>query len=664
MPLIRTKVKSVLVNIAGTTASALGQIRQSLYDKTDGAESIERLNENGVCSWNEAVFSMIDFRTVLNSADPDANQQEKFSLWGALFSNTFSSLVHSLLTTAFQSVHTNVISTLRDSLHNAPPAAVILPHEAYRNTLKIASDLDKSLLKVSADAHELLVHAEERVESERRLRQSLYVQTCEIMGRLICELRRMAHRDGNDESDATKELVVGRLCFLLKFRLTSLKTLLSPDSSPASMQSTSGMISLVELQSAFDLADDDEDGLITFDEAVEVVDGAFSGTPFNGAEMIRETLLLSSLGKDASTGQLVVPSGTATNVALAELTLLTARGLRHAEDGPASALGTIQMSLDDIILGCFQRWARLSLKGSSINFQDSLHDFIFTASKATSDEWKRMFSGSSESASRGDCRGVSPHFLSYMLDVALALNSNICPSDSLAPVPTMDYASSLGVAIKEGETVPTLMDTMRWALLNESFTAMSTLLEEAVTSETGSDLELCSPTSLIQLHIDVHFIKACFLDKNQNGFGPGNAPTTHLETVMRYTDQLLQNACDANTLATLASVTSEKHQRVLETSNLFFASLFGKDIGASISPAGELVGTAESMDPLFHVPLASSRRFILLPVQADRSLSDIQIRGKYATKEKEENTERTETRSGNVISGGFGFLSNMLKTKK
>ena len=664
MPLIRTKVKSVLVDIAGTTASALGQIRQSLYDKTDGAESMERLNENGVCSWNEAVFSMIDFRTVLNSSDIDANQQDRFSLWGALFSNTFSSLVHSLLTTAFQSVHTSVISALRDSLNNAPPVSVILPQEAYRNTLKIATDLDQSLLKVSADAHELLVHAEERVESERRLRQSLYVQTCEIMGRLICELRRMAHRTEKDGSDATKELIVGRLCFLLKFRLTSLKTLLSPDSSPASMQSTSGMVSFVELQSAFDLADDDEDGLITFDESVAVVDSAFSGSPFNGAEMIRETLLLSSLSKDATTGHLTAPSGALTNVALAELALLTARGLRHAQDGIESALGTIQMSLDNIIHGCFQRWAKFSLKCSSIYFHDNLHDFVFTASRVTNDEWKRMFSDGSEGSSPASCRGVSPHVLSYMLDVAMTLNCNICPSDSLAPVPTTDYASSLGVVTKSGETVPTLMETMRWALLCEAFSAMSTLLEEAVTSEIGSELDRCSPIALIQLHIDVHFVDTCFHEKNRHGFGPGNAPTTPLETVKRYTDQLLKNACDADTLANLPSATSEKHQRVLESSNLFFSSLFGDYTGASVSPAGELMGSAEGMDPLFHVPLASSRRFTLLPVQADRSLNDIQLRGKYATKEKEENTERNDTRSGNVISGGFGFLSSMLKTKK
>jgi hypothetical protein len=49
--LIRTKVKSVLVAIAGTTASALVRFCQSLYDKTDGGECMQRLDDNGVCTW-------------------------------------------------------------------------------------------------------------------------------------------------------------------------------------------------------------------------------------------------------------------------------------------------------------------------------------------------------------------------------------------------------------------------------------------------------------------------------------------------------------------------------------------------------------------------------------------------------------------------------------
>ncbi|KAK1749000.1 proteasome subunit beta type-5 [Skeletonema marinoi] len=324
LPLIRTKVKSVLMIIAGTTASKLGQIRQSLYDKTDGIECMNALDSSGVCSWDEAVSGMVDIRVVSHGtsfapavdsgklsigdnqgvvASNGHNGQQlgssrRFSLWGALFSNTFSSLVHSLLTTSFHSVHARVVSTLRTSLARAPPFEYMLPHEAHRNALRIATDLDASLRKVSDDAHELLVHAEEREESERRLRQSLYVQTCEIMGRLLNELRRMLLVKQKEE-DAIKELIVGRLCHLLKFRLASLPNLLDPKSSPAVLAGlgggkSTGMISLMELSSSFDLADDDDDGLISIEEAMEAMESAFSGTHFDGAEMVRDTLLLST----------------------------------------------------------------------------------------------------------------------------------------------------------------------------------------------------------------------------------------------------------------------------------------------------------------------------------------------------------------------------------
>lgn len=653
------------MTIAGTTASALGQIRQSLYDKTDGAESMIRLNENSVCTWDEAVFSMIDIRAVLNSTDADATQQHRFSLWGALFSNTFSSLVHSLLTTSFQSVHTSVVQTLRVSLANAPPVSRILPHEAYRNALKIAMDLDRSLLKVSQDAHELLVHAEERVESERRLRQSLYVQTCEIMGRLICELRRMALRVENDTSDATKELIVGRLCFLLKFRLTSLRTLLCPDSSPASIHGTGGMISYVDLQSAFELADDNEDGLISFEEAMDAVESAFSGSPFHGAEMVCETLLLSKEGKQATSGQLGAACGTPTNVTLSELTLLTARGLRHDEAG---ALRAVQMSLDNIVDECFQRWAKSTLFFPSTVFEDSIRDFILTASSVPDDEWLRLFSSPTGNA-RIACRGVSPYVVGFFLDAGSALNGNTCPSDCLSPVPKSDDAAALGILTKDDNPVATLMETMRWALLSESIDVITSSLENAVTSETGSKLEGSGASALLQLHVDVSFVKTCYQEKNRGGLGTkeitrgGASSAKSLETVMRYTDQLLRKVCDEGTLSLLPSLITEKHQRVLETSDLFFSSVFGDGTTTSVSPAGELMGSAEGTEPLFHIPLASSRRFALLPVQADRSLHDIQLRGKYE-KEKEEAMDRHETTSGNVISGGFGFLSSMLKTKK
>ncbi|KAL3945849.1 MAG: hypothetical protein SGBAC_000121, partial [Bacillariaceae sp.] len=402
LPLIRTKVKSVLVNIAGTTASALGKIRQSLYDKTDGMECMERLDNSGICSWEEAVSGIVDVQVVLSSSHgvgggPIAQGEatatpSKFSLWGVLFSNTFSSLVHSLLTTSFQSVHTRVVSTLRESLANAPPLSCILPHEAYRNTLHMATELDSALLKVSADAHELLVHAEEREESERRLKQSLYVQTCEILGRLLSELRRMLLLQ--DKSQAVMNLIVGRLCHLLKYRLTALPTLLDPNSSPAVLAGTSGMISLLELSSAFELADDNDDGLITFQEAFEAVDSAFSGTQHHGAAMVRETLLLPAVGekKDAAPASLGVNAKACMpqDVTLSELTLLLARGLRHEQSGEHSALGTIQESLDAIISDSFSKWAKEVLDPCTSSLSTNLESSIGIFSSYSEDEYKRV----------------------------------------------------------------------------------------------------------------------------------------------------------------------------------------------------------------------------------------------------------------------------------
>jgi hypothetical protein len=53
---------------------------------------------------------------------------------------------------------------------------------------------------------------------------------------------------------------------------------------------------------------------------------------------------------------------------------------------------------------------------------------------------------------------------------------------------------------------------------------------------------------------------------------------------------------------------------------------------------------------------------VLLPVQTDRSLSDLQLRGKYI-KEKVETESRQEAQGGSVMSSGLGFFSSMLKKK-
>lgn len=593
--------------------------------------------EEGFHSWDEAVFAVVDLRTI--SADAEAVQQQKFSLWGALFSNTFSSLVHSLLSTAFQSVHTQVVSTLRVALASAPPVSSILPHEAYRNALQIATQLDQSLEKVSADAHELLVHAEEREESERRLRQSLYVQTCEIMGRLLCEVRRMAQTDL--ASDGTRELVIGRLCFLLKFRLMSLKTLLSPESSPAAMHGTSGMISFVDLQSAFELADDDDDGVISFDEVLEAVESAFSGTRFNGGDMVRETLLLSA------------DSDVVGNVTLFELMLLSARGIRHSKSGSESALGAVQLSLDGIVSSCIRAWAHSVLDGPAGTLRSGLEDFVAAASSSDEEEWKRMFFSDQDAPIYS--KGVSPHIAGFFLTASSRLNTNLSPADTLSPLPSDgdSYAAALGICKNEAGQVETFSDVMQRAVFVESYAQSTQLIEDAITSGQGAELDRSCLNARVQLYIDATLLKFIFIDNNKRNISRPPESDQRLKGVVKYISQLLQSDCDATMLSTIKSTAKERHTQYLTAGNLFLSSLFGT-VEGSVTSGNE---------PAIHVPLPSSRRFALLPVQADRSLKDIQLRGKYA-KEKQAPDETPDASSGNVISGGLGFLSGMLKGRK
>jgi len=737
LPMIRSKVKTILVGIAGTTASRLGSMRQSLYDKTDGAECLATLS-SGVCTWDDAIHQ-IDVKvvtralegltTTASTATSNASMsthQRGFSLWGTLFSNTFSSLVHSILSTSFHSVHRQVVAALRASLANAPPFREILPHEAYRNTLYIATELDKALKKVSDDAHELLVHAEEREESERRLKQSLYVQTCEIIGRLLNELRRMlikstSQEDGRDDDDeeATKELIVGRLCYLLKFRLPSLPILLDPNSSPAVIASKSGgkvgMISIIELQSAFDIADVDDDGLITYEESMEAMEGAFSGTHFHGGEMVRDTMLLSS----GSDGVDMKSSGAPRTLTLSELALLSARGLRHAVSGPESALGTFQGMLDDIVDTCFTKWSRIALAPSLKSCMSGVEQFIDTASSVTDSEWKRLHlmgstseedllqqeigdalgesEGKSEEDKSTQIGSVSSFLVSYFISITSVLNQSICPSDSMQPFPSVAYASAMGIESLSEDT--TMVKLLRSCLVRESLQSLSSSInmamigdgEDSAESE-ESKLNKCGASSLVHVLMDITFVQACYFKRNQLDFGgdrlmvvvdddeeEDDEPISiaqQSEDVLKEVQQTIVQALSEAPeikLDECLSTIETRHQTVFTSCSMFFTSLFGEGKTGIESPAmdGQFDAfsafSGNDSVPLVLNPLASSRRFMLLPIQAEQSVKELQLI-KNLEKERSNKAEAermsASSAAASAVSSSFGFFSSMLKQKK
>lgn len=642
LPIIRRKTKVVLVQIAGTTASALGQIRQSLYDKTNGVES--RLEH-----FPEAVEALVDTRTVSLPKDSVATASDNtkssitrgassakvsFSLWGALFSHTFSSLVHSLLSTAFESVHMNAIDQLRASLVHAPPLLSILPHEAYRNTLLMATQLDDALKKVSDDAHELLVHAEEREESEHRLRVSLYVQTCEIMGRLVCELRRMvsAVYVSSGSADGVHEYIIGRLCFLLKFRLTSLTTLLDE----RNISQERGMLSYVDLQSAFDLADVSGRGLLSFSAAMEAAESAFSGSPFSGAEIVRETLLLDANGDQPHNAKANIPN----DVTLDELVLLTARGLRHG-NGTFSALGTIQRTLDNMVDTCLFKWGRSCISEADTVLNQKVQEWYNLSIDDGGVEYNRV-------CVEGSVESVSPHWLGYLLHVVSLLNTLTCPSDCLVPVPSTVYAQSIGISTKEKETV-SFKQCIREAVVCLASESIAKVLRDLPVSRISSE------EPLIQLSRDASFIKDAldYEGKNRSNDMSSRLASMNqeIETIQAAAKSYLGNGAAAP-FDMASRLTSPQIQ---EATWLFLTSLASKSVLHSQTNAMEAAKNSAGL-AMFQAPMPSSHRFVLLPIQADRSLADLKNRKlKKGGNEKMESSQGTSS----VMSSAFGFLSSM-----
>lgn len=493
-----------------------------------------------------------------------------------------------------------------------------------------------------------------------------------------------------EEEDATKVLIVGRLCHLLKFRLKSLPTLLDPMSSPAilaagslggggtgSLKSSSGMITLVELSGSFDLADDDDDGLISFDEAMEAMESAFSGTHFHGAEMVRDTLLLShspasgvitGVGKtsySASSGvSFNSPSSimrriSSPNVTLSELALLSARGLLHDASGRQSALGTVQSSLDDIVHRCFQKWARTALSPPLMLFSRTLRERIRLALTVSDMEWKQL-NGLVEKVDdvlvkekcepKGNVRSertmvvgeVSPYVVSYMLAVANFLNRSVCPADSLPPVPSLEHARALGISLSSSnysKEIPNVMVLIRGSLLGEAMTSLSQALKQEIISTTNdgdsSDgvigdtnnnhvLRKCSPSSLIHFAMDVQFIQRCFFERNQHGFLLASyAVNDSQEIVNSLSERLaeslnnaLQDGLSPPSSSAIKSAISERHLQVFASCDMLLSSLFGEEKNdRSADGVGDAV-TANKGVVLSVLP--SPQPFIIAPLPSSR----------------------------------------------
>mmetsp|Transcript_3081 Transcript_3081/g.4411 ORF Transcript_3081/g.4411 Transcript_3081/m.4411 type:complete len:394 (-) Transcript_3081:109-1290(-) len=341
---------------------------------------------------------------------------------------------------------------------------------------------------------------------------------------------------------------------------------------------------------------------------------------------------------------------------------------------------------------------------------------------------------------------VSPHVVGYLLSVSSVLNRSICPSDSLMPVPSNEYAIALGIENNstKDQNIATMTDTIRWALLDQALSLVATSLDKVLvvsSSSSSSDEEKkdidtggksngggslfdstkAVPSACIQFYSDVSFLKHCFFERNKYGFhylqqeeslkaqqqqqaqednyyyqnDDDEEDAMEEEEEEKKSPQILfeeahvkaQDIFNNALLLTSASGKSDevlqviegKHRHVLEVCDLLLSALFGEedmsakqhqhDVMLAGTTTSAMSGSSSSA-PLLHNPLPSSRRFVLLPIQSERSLNELQARGKYrrgagaGSGDKSMSQGKQDAGDGfGVVSSGLGFFSSMLKKK-
>lgn len=736
LPMIANRLRTVLSSV--NTATHLATIRQVLYQQTNTEVDQDR--------WSKAVQAIVDLRVVLHAkstatssnssdnTDTAANvisrswltttplltdgvtqqQQLSFSLWSILFSQTFDSLVENLLRQSCMSLHHNLISTLRRSISLAPsPSTRIKPHEAYRNCLNIVCTLDAALAQLTDDAWKL-VHTEERHVSSAALRQSLYTQTCEAMARLLCELRLLVSTSSyattnetkieqyqNDEekevsakssNDGVKELIVARLCFLLKYRLKSLQSLLDPASAPwydsiALISNRQHMITYEELQSAFDIADDDDDGILSLQEASDALEVAFSGSNLDG------TKIISTLRHDMNLSN----AASASNVTLPELTLLIARNVKYESNAISVAsvsaqrvtgdrqqcklsanyaLKTIQQCLDSISQSCWDSWATIVLDSAGQELRTGSTSF-WLKWDVSWEEWLRLHEGGSDPMVSNHYQlpsTVSSYLTSYVLAISMEFHRVICPRDFIPPVDTLREAEELGIRSSSGQNLPpTLVALVRQALLRHAVKRIHGVFNsERIKS--SSAINMCSVPFLLQTLADVHFILYCL----------GRCTTLLDEESLELLQQLRNIAFDiAVCLSPRMDV--EKMRENLDmvlcpslysSCALFFSPLIEPDdqSQAHRAPSGVLGLVSpfgDALQPNMEggvigstlTPLVSSRRFVLLPVQSDRQLGELALQANRTTGQRSALSDSGKINDlaskAGLASSSFGFFSSM-----
>ena len=138
------------------------------------------------------------------------------------------------------------------------------------------------------------------------------------------------------------------------------------------------------------------------------------------------------------------------------------------------------------------------------------------------------------------------------------------------------------------------------------------------------------------------------------------------ETIVQYI-----NADPSFNMEACLETIERRHNTVLSSCGMFFTSLFGdckvQKAANQVDPLSFQEFNAHDSVPLLLNPMPSSRRFTLLPIQAEQSVKELELI-KNLEKERSDKAsadkKSTSSAAASAVSSSFGFFSSMLNKKK
>lgn len=556
-----------------------------------------------------------------------------------------------LLKDSFASLYNQVTSSLQRSLAAMPSHDSMRASDCHRNCCIIASVLDTSLQNLSDDAWKL-VHQEQKKESSLSLRQSLFVQTCETMARLLANLRFLCESpkapENNEVDDiysGARGLLIGRFCWLLKHRVRSLYVLLDQAAAPVY---SSGMIAIDDLKTSFDIADTDDDGLLGVDNEIkEAIESAFSVASggalgnqkrehvFRTIDMVRNS--------DTSSMHAKIPS----SFSFGELALLSARGLVFAKDSNG-ACGIIMSCLDRIISECFGAWGKVVLDEHSKDLTGAIR-LSRESWNVDEHEWQRL-----QNINKSDDddvlvpRAVSSYIEAFFLGLSRDFVKSVCPTDSLPPISN---------AAEKNESLALLI---RKALVVQSFSFLSQILNEEILDPSRVLLDQVSEPCLLQHMLDILFVTRCYESRQIL-----NKDSDDSKILLQMTNNI-KDRIDPVTLELISYTMGEEVSVCSAVCTLYLDVLFGErnlDSKQATLKQSMTDGKSEANVSSSLIPVQSSRRFLLLPIQSEKTFfsshkSETPMENVFSSNLGSDNA--FSAKQASLAKSGLGFLSSML----